>query len=250
VLGVSQAWSIGVEEQFYLVWPWLLSLFSRCLIRFMVAFVVVKVVLLWVLIHELGLSSRPVIFVQLLALESMAIGAIAAVLVHRNAGALRVLYHPLAQFAAVAGFVLVIYDFDGMFARTPAMATMLLSLVFALVIVNVGCNEDTVLRLASPAVDYLGRISYGIYMFHPLVVYGIFRAVRGLGWNPGADFVLLASVYVLGIAATIAISALSYRFFELRFLRLKKRFAQVESGGDRLPVSGLAGAPAAAATSL
>jgi peptidoglycan/LPS O-acetylase OafA/YrhL len=247
-LGLSQSWSIGVEEQFYLVWPALLRLFARRLILFMASLVVVKVVLLWILVHELGSSALTTIFVQQLALESMAIGAIGAVLVYRRAGILRVLYHPMAQLAAAVGFVAAIVDFDGLFVDTPALATVLLSLVFALVILNVGCNDKTLLRIGNPALDYLGRISYGIYMFHPLVVYGIFLTVRALGWNPGRSLFLLAAVYIVAVALTIAVAALSYRFFEVPFLRLKKRFTRVESGGDSLPVSGLAGAPAAAAT--
>jgi peptidoglycan/LPS O-acetylase OafA/YrhL len=54
-----------------------------------------------------------------------------------------------------------------------------------------------------------------------------------------------AGVYVAAVARTVAIAALSYRFFETPFLKLKKRFARVESGGDDLPVSGFAGKPAA-----
>jgi peptidoglycan/LPS O-acetylase OafA/YrhL len=248
VLGVSQSWSIGVEEQFYLVWPAFLLLFARRLLGFMITFVLVKIMLLWLLIRALGAFAPTTVFVEQLALESMAIGAIAAVLVYRKATVLRLLYHPLAQVAAVAGFALVVYDFDGVFGRVPALATTLLSLVFALVILNVGCNERTLLRIGNPVTDYLGRISYGIYMFHPLLLYGIFFAVRGLGWEPGTNLAQRAAIYLVGVGVSIAVAALSYAFFETPFLRLKKRFARVESGGDDLPVGGLAGAPAVTAT--
>ena len=247
-LGVSQSWSIGVEEQFYLVWPAILLVFARCLLAFMATFVFLKVVLLWALIRALGEFAPTTVFVQQLALESMAIGAIAAVLVYRKAAILRVLYHPLAQIAAVAGFAIVVYDFDGIFGRAPAVATTLLSLVFVLVILNVGCNERTLLRIGNPVTDYLGRISYGIYMFHPLVLYGMFFALRGLGWNPGTNLAVLVTVYAVGVAASIAVAALSYALFEAPCLRLKKRFTRVESGGDDLPAGGLAGAPAAIVT--
>jgi peptidoglycan/LPS O-acetylase OafA/YrhL len=117
-----------------------------------------------------------------------------------------------------------------------------------LLIINVGCNARTMLRLSHPTLDYLGRISYGIYMLHPLVIYGLGITFRELGLNPGGNIPFLAGVYVVAVAVTIALAALSYKLFEIPFLKLKKRVTRVESGGDDLPVGGLAGPPAALVT--
>jgi peptidoglycan/LPS O-acetylase OafA/YrhL len=77
--------------------------------------------------------------------------------------------------------------------------------------------------LANRVFVYLGRRSFGLYVFHSL---GIYFAQRILGsWtNFGEDsflryFIVLA--LALGIATTFA--ALSYRFFERPFLELKAR---------------------------
>lgn len=88
---------------------------------------------------------------------------------------------------------------------------------------------------------YLGRISYGLYIFHSLMFYllleqgqsGLLRALAALGLSPAslpAGLRVVGTLLVLG--ATIALAALSYRFFEMPFLRLKQRFTYVRSRPD------------------
>jgi peptidoglycan/LPS O-acetylase OafA/YrhL len=244
VLGLSQTWTIAVEEQFYLIWPLALRVFRRHVLAFMFAVVALKLVVFAVLLHTLGPASRAVLLVQELAFEALAIGGIAAVLAFRGSRLLRVLFHPLGQLATVAAFVAVIYAFEDVMIWSRTFGTVALSVVFAAIILNVGCNERTLLRLGNPVLDYLGRITYGLYMFHPLVMYGIVYAVWRLGWDLRTHTALQVAIDAAALGGTIALGALSYRYFETPFLRLKKRFAQVESGGDALPVSGFAGAPA------
>ena len=66
------------------------------------------------------------------------------------------------------------------------------------------------LTLRQPVVEYLGKISFGLYVFH----------VAALS---------IAGSAVAGLALTVAAAALSYRFLESPFLRWKGRLARVES---------------------
>ncbi|MGZ5429556.1 MAG: acyltransferase family protein, partial [Thermoanaerobaculia bacterium] len=70
-------------------------------------------------------------------------------------------------------------------------------------------------RLAR-AVAYLGKISYGLYVFHVLAL----RLVHHVSpeWPV---------VFVLGLALTAGMGVLSYELYEKRFLRLKRRFTRV-----------------------
>jgi peptidoglycan/LPS O-acetylase OafA/YrhL len=81
---------------------------------------------------------------------------------------------------------------------------------------------------------YLGRISYGLYIFHALLFHLCFEA--GEHWLPRrwlalhlppSVFPLVGTMLVL--ALTIACAALSYRYFERPFLKLKDRFTLVPS---------------------
>jgi peptidoglycan/LPS O-acetylase OafA/YrhL len=69
---------------------------------------------------------------------------------------------------------------------------------------------------------YLGRISYGLYIFHAMFL-SLFDVA-----NAANSAVRLICV-LAALATTAAVAALSYQFFELPFLRLKQRFATVKS---------------------
>jgi len=100
--------------------------------------------------------------------------------------------------------------------------------MFGTVILNLALTGSSIVNLRHPVLDYLGRIFYGLYMWH-------FMAITIGSWlvsfffngdSPAQHFFgFLATVTV-----SIALAALSYHYLENPFLRLKKRFARIESG--------------------
>jgi peptidoglycan/LPS O-acetylase OafA/YrhL len=76
--------------------------------------------------------------------------------------------------------------------------------------------------------DFVGKISYGIYVIHPLLIFGLSALYRGAGIQlPTTAATIL--IYCIITAATILVAWLSYRFFESPFLRLKNSFAIIQS---------------------
>jgi peptidoglycan/LPS O-acetylase OafA/YrhL len=78
------------------------------------------------------------------------------------------------------------------------------------------------------ALVYLGRISFGLYVFHFFVInFGVlvFKRLQQLGMH--LPFLLVFEPAILLV--TIAAAAISYRFFEQPILRLKERFAYVRT---------------------
>jgi peptidoglycan/LPS O-acetylase OafA/YrhL len=78
--------------------------------------------------------------------------------------------------------------------------------------------------LSRPWLVYLGRIPYGLYVFHGMAIWLV-----GAWWWPWR----LPAAFVV----TLVAAAVSYRFLELPFLRLKSRFTHVRSGDDRIGLS-------------
>jgi peptidoglycan/LPS O-acetylase OafA/YrhL len=70
---------------------------------------------------------------------------------------------------------------------------------------------------------YLGKISYGLYVLHE---FAHFCAMRIL---PAPTPLLVIAQSAIGLTLTILIAAASYRWLESPFLRLKERFAHVQS---------------------
>jgi peptidoglycan/LPS O-acetylase OafA/YrhL len=207
-------WSVSMEEQFYLVWPWVMRRWAANLV--VVALMLLAVSFAVRIYLVMDGAVHPQIWCNTLArLDPIAGGAILAVIVKRRETALSGLARAaLFVFAIVALAIAGRYgDFTG--ARSlitfPAVAAVCIALVLA--------------TLGMPAprpLVYLGRISYGLYVFHLMFVM-LFDVTNT---HDPVDRVIRI---VLTLLATIAAAALSYHLFERRFLRWKERFAHVQS---------------------
>jgi len=78
-------------------------------------------------------------------------------------------------------------------------------------------------KMPSPLV-YLGRISFGLYVFHELVIHIVQGTTIALGHPLGP-----VSTSPLSLALTIALAALSFNHFETPFLRKKQRLAAIDT---------------------
>jgi len=109
--------------------------------------------------------------------------------------------------------------------RTAVLGYPLEALFVSLIFIAVlGAPEAGIRWTCLPALKYLGRISYGLYVFHRLCY---LIAESFLGVVPGlmGYFVTVAVAFCL----TLAFAGISYRFFEQPFLLLKKRFTFIPS---------------------
>jgi peptidoglycan/LPS O-acetylase OafA/YrhL len=70
---------------------------------------------------------------------------------------------------------------------------------------------------------YLGKISYGLYVLHEFAHFCAIRLV------PASMPLMVVAQSIVGLALTIVLAAASYRWLESPFLRLKERFAHVQS---------------------
>jgi peptidoglycan/LPS O-acetylase OafA/YrhL len=72
---------------------------------------------------------------------------------------------------------------------------------------------------------YLGRISYGLYVFHIFSLMLAERLLERLSFQHAHLFLK----FIISLPLTIALASLSYRYFETPFLRLKESFARIPS---------------------
>ncbi len=103
---------------------------------------------------------------------------------------------------------------------------------YAIIIVNVSMNERTLVNLENRLLNFLGKISYGLYVYHMLIIWALSCFLtRYLSAIPGLAFRYIA-VYVLVYGLTVFIAYLSYRYFESYFMGWKAKFAKVHSTNE------------------
>jgi peptidoglycan/LPS O-acetylase OafA/YrhL len=226
VLCGTHLWSIGVEEQFYLFWPLLFTLFRRAPVRLFAAVIVASYVLNdvafpWrdVVEHRFGWHTLDHLqhYADIAHVEAMAVGAMAAWLFFHH----RPVVDALARdtWARVAA-VLAIPAGVWVFAMWHYSMTPTWLYAFAIVVFAGGGASRLV---DNAATRFLGRISYGFYVLHTVALFAtaaIFEKAGILGPRIAYGPYAIAA-FALAVGAAWA----SYRWLEGPFLLLKDRFA-------------------------
>ncbi len=229
-------WSIGVEEQFYLMWPLLVKAFRKRIGWVIYAIILIKVVATWADLYLLRLPGNrndPALrligaFLHDWRLDSIAVGAFCAYMLFLNkTWFLRLIFHPVVKYGSAALFIWHVVFFD---TYSPGYL-LLLSGLYAVLIMNIAANPKPLFRFENRVTAYLGNLSYGIYVYHYLLLQMLLQVFRLTGFT-ATDHPLLFNLAVYGgtLGISIAVAALSYRFIEMPFLKLKERFALVRSG--------------------
>jgi peptidoglycan/LPS O-acetylase OafA/YrhL len=229
VPNIGQSWSIGVEEQFYLLWPLLIRKSKNVLksILWIAATIITFKGILLLVTPFVKIESLVVLkkFLAMSKLECMALGGLGAyVLFNKKEEILRIVYKPISQVTSVIMIPLLIY-----FTPTALedILHLLFSISFLVIILNVASNEKSLLRFESPILQYLGRISYGFYMFHVMcIVFTIHFLDKYIGLGKDINTPQHLLLYGMSFLLTVAVSSLSYHVFEKAFIRLKDKYAQ------------------------
>jgi peptidoglycan/LPS O-acetylase OafA/YrhL len=103
----------------------------------------------------------------------------------------------------------------------------ILNAIIALIIIMVAVADYSILSilcLENIVFKYLGKISYGIYIFHIIAIYLTYKILKDIGLSEKSDiFYVLCPIGATLIS--VGLAALSYYFFESRFLKLKHKFS-------------------------
>ena len=98
------------------------------------------------------------------------------------------------------------------------------AILFTVVVINAASNPQSFYNLKNRVLDYIGRISYGIYMYHIICIMIALKVAEYLSEYIGNHTVLLnLTIYGLTLLLAIGISALSFKYFEGWFLSFKRR---------------------------
>ena len=230
----AHTWSIGTEEQFYLTWPVILKSVKKH--RLLLMFVIIGI---YLVIARALFSSRTDFLPNKYAISAfwptfnidcMAIGGFFAMLLHAKNPLLKFFQNKYLFYFALVVATVLIYNgslFPSLTVNNlkfPYLYKEFYSLWFGIIILNFASNREIGISLEAKPFRYLGKISYGLYMYQPI---GIALAFQVALLIPQVFNLVL---YVLSLAITVAMSALSYKYFEAYFLKFKGKFSTLVSG--------------------
>jgi peptidoglycan/LPS O-acetylase OafA/YrhL len=218
----AHLWSLGVEEQFYLFWPWIL-LFTPKRFRMPVISLLIAVALIYVTIFY----KDPYIgAIPIADLHTLGVGGILGCL---YAGRYRVLdwikdrRHLLFAFTLFHLVLVLIFFRDSSPFWHLYREIALCSCTFCIVLLSVfGWKGPIGYITRNRVVQYLGMISYGIYLYHMPVPF-VYRSLAGKYFPSVHMSPWMFMIFCFTV--TIGIAALSYKYIETPFLRLKRYFA-------------------------
>ena len=228
----NSLWSIGVEEQFYLIWPWLVLFAPRRALAGVFCAVVVAAPLC-----RLGfadLSFHAVYRLMPCRMDLLAVGALLAVVDLSRPGwiATRRTQFVVAAAAAVAGFAALSFALPTF--RTSLNVPLfnvvgfgLAVLFFASLLAIVRGSDSGPLAnaLRTPVLQYVGKVSYTCYLVHLLALALVEKASLDR-WTTAT----------LGLALTLALATVTWYGIERPLSRLRRAVPERPNPSVRLPL--------------
>lgn len=217
-----QSWSIGVEEQFYVLWPILvyrLDTAKKFLVWMLV--IVIGIYLLRSLVIINSLLDADITWISGInrffgkaRFDNMAIGGLITLYFQSNQS--MKINRGIMVLVYLTLILWLVFGFNVGFG----LDNLILSIAFVFFILII-IQKDTKI-LDHSILVYLGKISYGMYMYHVIAVYIALNlaALLKLDLN---DNMIIGNIflYMSSILITIVLSVLSYPYLTCILLKLK-----------------------------
>lgn len=222
-------WSLAVEEQFYLIWPivfFLITSFNRRVL------IILILLTLSILIRILLYGVKSVYYNTLTPGEPLLLGCLISILEKNDK--LKSIYNyarALAILSFISLVVIFLHNSDLRIINFPLLSIGYsnIDLIWAFLLCNILINlERTYLIskvLSSGILVWLGIYSYGIYVFHWIILQLFINKYEILFTNKGfGESISYWISRILGVIIILLLSYASYNLYERKFLSLKKYF--------------------------
>lgn len=220
-------WSLAVEEQFYLFFPLLILIVPKKYLPKLFWVMIITAVIARFIFNRSGIYEfrEGIISYQftLCCLDTFGLGALLAYFYQNSPNQLASFIQKYFWIAAIFLILFFVVEFSVKgFSGGTTLGRLFFAVACAGVIAKASVNEGfggiTKFVLENPISLYIGKISYGIYVYHNFVGESV------------ADYV--SNQYLrlfLRLIITLFIASVSWHFFELPINRLKEKFKYKEN---------------------
>ena len=234
---IGHFWSLAVEEHFYFLWPLVVWLAPRKVLIRICAVVIVAALGLRMAMYFAGVNALAIYTLTPCRFDALCLGGLMAITVRGEGGdevwvrwlkrAGTWLLVPSALFIVLTAAINARTTFGWEILRPLRESCWTFCFGGLLAFAVTAPKGSLVGRVfSSPTLTFLGKYSYGLYVFHQAIAQTMIKRDWVTGWLQWIPSHLLAVLLqaAAGIALSVAIAFASYQLFEKRFLSLKTRF--------------------------
>ncbi|MAZ37153.1 MAG: hypothetical protein CL842_06860 [Crocinitomicaceae bacterium] len=225
---LSHFWSLGVEEQFYMFWPWINKLRKNNILLIVIGLITL-LILVKIYIHIFYPDSTIGLAINVTRFQCMLIGALGAIL-YKNDYKYFIKITTSKPVQIVSWAIMILMTINK-YHIASILDHEILTLITVLLIIG-QITKKGLIDLENFILDFLGKISYGMYVIHPLLIFLCSKVLVEVTSYSMLNYLI---VYVSIISLTIVLSYFSYKYLEMPFLRLKtKKYTVINSSGTRI----------------
>lgn len=215
--GPGHFWSLAVEEHFYLFWPFVIYFFDKTKIKVLIVLIIL---LAFITRFYLIKNNYDVFYFTFSRMDELAIGALLAILEIEGKLQLKNSNKFLLLFGLIITPTIALWTFTtglGIDAIQISKFILLSFCYFSIIGLVLTLKETNWLKkiLKLDVLSYTGKISYGLYVYHPLCFYFFNTYIK-------LNSVIIS--FVLSFAFAYAVAGLSYYLYESKFIFLKRKF--------------------------
>ena len=227
VIGASQSWSVGVEEQFYILWPHIINKVTNKTTLIIVFSLISLTPFFASVIGFINQDAgkKVMFFIDLIPIHYMAIGAIGGFMKFHYAQLVHKIFSRASLFIlnTLLLIVFVFLDFD----FTLKYLCFGFTILFEIICIS---QENFRFNLRNQQLEKIGNISYGVYMYHPMIMYACFSF-----FNSVVDF---ENQYLFNLAIYLSIGGISFLVSHVSFVNFESKFIKYKNAKFTIIKSG------------
>jgi len=220
---VNVAWSVAIEEQFYLFWPLLFILFQNKKLLFFFC----AVLFIQTSIYAIETSGSEAYSSTFGNLRYLMIGCWGAFFYsnYKERISASYLLKP-SSFYLICFLGVFLLSASNFSISYNYLAKWLLAIFYLYIVIY--CVDKSTGEGGS-IFSLLGKYTYGMYLYHPIILVASYNIVDKLGYDYNKGDLLKLIMAIVTLLATIGISILSYEYFEKPILKLKNKISTIQT---------------------